>query len=127
MKIGLLSDTHGWLDERVFHHFEDCDEVWHAGDFGEGVHTVLKDAKPFRGVYGNIDSISLRNDLPEYIFFEVDRLKVLMIHIGGYPGRYKPMVKKRLLELKPDLYIYLCSGCSAALPMCMSQRRSERN
>lgn len=106
MRIGLISDTHSWLDERVFHHFKDCDEVWHAGDIGDtGVSDRLAAFKPLRAVYGNIDGATLRRMHPLEQCFELAGLKVYMIHIGGYPGRYPAKVYSRLLEEKPGLFI----------------------
>ena len=104
-RIGLISDTHGSLDPRVFEYFKDCDEVWHAGDFGEGVAEQLQSFKPLRGVYGNIDGQKIRSDFPEHIFFDCDGLKVLMIHIGGTPGNYYPQAKKSIELNKPTLFI----------------------
>ena len=89
MRIGLLSDTHGFLDDAVFHHFAECDEVWHAGDFGTTeVLDRLKAFKPVRGVYGNVDGAELRADLAEDLIWECDGVSVYMTHIGGYPGNY---------------------------------------
>jgi putative phosphoesterase len=106
MKIGLLSDTHSYLDPKVFHHFKDCDEVWHAGDIGnQEVLDQLEAFKPLRIVYGNIDDHQLRARTPLNAVFIVDGLKVYITHIGGYPGRYTPRVRKILDEEKPGLYI----------------------
>ncbi|WP_053406000.1 metallophosphoesterase [Persicobacter sp. CCB-QB2] len=107
MKIGLLSDTHGFLDERVFEYFKDCDEVWHAGDIGDWeLLEQLEDFKPLRAVYGNIDGGKLRQELPEDLFFEVEGLKVWMTHIGGYPGKYAARVRNILKSQgAPDLFI----------------------
>lgn len=87
-------------------HATKCDEVWHAGDWGnhEGLIKSLR-GKTLRGVYGNIDSHILRSQFPEDLSFEIEGLKVYMIHIGGYPGKYRKIVKERLLELQPDLYV----------------------
>ena len=87
MRIGLLSDTHGFLDDAVFHHFAECDEVWHAGDFGTTeVLDRLRAFKPVRGVYWNVDGAELRADLPEDLVWECEGLNVYMTHIGGYPA-----------------------------------------
>lgn len=105
-RIGLLSDTHGSLPERAKKFFEDCDEIWHAGDIGtEEVAAGLKAMKPFRAVYGNIDGYPLRRDFPEYILFKIEDLTVLMIHIGGYPGRYSPKAKMLIQQYHPGLFI----------------------
>ncbi len=106
MKIGLLSDTHSHLDTLVFKYFSDCDEVWHAGDFGtSNVLKELEEFKQTRGVYGNIDGQDIRISCPEKLIFEVDGLKVYMIHIGGTPPRYAKGVKADLELHRPDLFI----------------------
>lgn len=90
-KIGLLSDTHGLLDKRVFEHFEPCDEIWHAGDIGSAeVLRALREFRPTRAVFGNIDGGEVRYSLSEFYRFRVEELNVLMTHIGGYPGKYNP-------------------------------------
>ncbi len=105
--IGLLSDTHGWLDEGLAGHFAMCDEIWHAGDFGkvEVVEQLKGWGKPLRGVWGNIDGGALRYDFPEENLFQIEGVKVAMKHIGGYPGRYAPGVKAWLQQEKPKLFI----------------------
>lgn len=106
MKIGLISDTHGFLDTKVFDHFKDCDEIWHAGDIGEGeVEQQLKRFKPFKAVYGNIDTRDVQNRLPEDLFFDCEGLKIFMTHIAGTPPNYKPRVKKLLKAETPDILI----------------------
>jgi putative phosphoesterase len=105
-RIGLISDTHGFLDETVFEHFKNCDEVWHAGDFGEGVAQGLASRLTvLRGVYGNIDGQDIRNLYPEQLVFMCEEIKVMMRHIGGYPPRYNPETKKELLICQPQLFI----------------------
>ena len=90
-KIGLLSDTHGLLDKRVFEHFELCDEIWHAGDIGSAeVLRALREFRPTRAVFGNIDGGEVRYSLSEFYRFRVEEVNVLMTHIGGYPGKYNP-------------------------------------
>src|ERR1700737_435581 len=105
MRIGLLSDTHGFVDEAIFTYFQNCDEVWHAGDFGPGVLDRLKAFKPVRGVFGNIDGAEIRSELPQDLEWECERVRVYMTHDGGYPGSYKPRIKQQLTERKPDLFI----------------------
>ncbi|MCB0504081.1 MAG: metallophosphoesterase family protein, partial [Cyclobacteriaceae bacterium] len=84
MKIGILSDTHGWLDERIFHHFNDCDEIWHAGDVGDiSIIDQLIKFKPTIGVYGNIDGTDMRAALPNTQLFEREGLKIYITHIAG--------------------------------------------
>lgn len=105
-KIGLISDTHGYLDEKVFEHFKNCDEVWHAGDFGsKELIEQLKAFKPLKGVYGNIDDNSIRHEFPEQLVFTCEEVKVMMRHIGGYPPKYNPETKKQILEQQPRLFI----------------------
>lgn len=105
-RIGLISDTHEYLDEAVFRHFEQCDEIWHAGDFGTAaVAEKLKTFRPLRGVYGNIDGSDVRSEFPEQLVFDCEGVKVLMIHIGGYPGRYSPAAKAAITLHKPQLFI----------------------
>lgn len=104
--IGLLSDTHGYLDDAVFTHFAKCDEIWHAGDFGNAeLAKALSDFKPLRGVYGNIDGKDIRQLYPETLRFVVEGLDVFMVHIGGYPGHYSPLVKEIMLNQPPKLFI----------------------
>ncbi len=106
MRIGLLSDTHGFLDEAIFRHFAECDELWHAGDFGTvEVLDRLKLFKPVRGVYGNVDGAELRAELPEDLVFDCDGLKVFMTHIGGYPGNYSRSARATLRAERPGLFI----------------------
>jgi putative phosphoesterase len=115
MNIGLLSDTHSFLDEKVFHYFADCDEVWHAGDFGSmAVVERLRAFKPLRGVYGNIDGPPIRAEFPEDLRFDYGGLPVFMTHIGGYPGRYNPRVRK-LLQADPPVGGLFISGHSHIL------------
>ena len=107
IRIGLLSDTHGYLDERIIHHLRDCDEIWHAGDFGDaGVVTALQELAPtFRGVYGNIDGTDVRRTQPLVQDFTLAGLRVLMTHIGGYPGHYAPAARPLLAAARPGLFI----------------------
>lgn len=106
IKIGLVSDTHGFLSDRVFEHFRDCDEIWHAGDFGTiEVADRLAAFKPLRGVYGNIDGKELRQTFPENLRFNCEGLDVWITHIGGYPDRYSPAVRKVIYNDPPGLFI----------------------
>ena len=105
-RIGLLSDTHGYWDERYLKYFEECDEIWHAGDIGsKEVMDRLAGFRPFRGVYGNIDGQDIRKILPETNRFTVEGADVIMKHIGGYPGKYDNSIKKVLQESSPNLFI----------------------
>jgi len=106
VKIGLLSDTHSYLDDAVFKHFENCDEIWHAGDFGTiGLANRLAAFRPLKGVYGNIDGADIRGIYPEDLRWQSEGVKVVMTHIGGYPPRYNPRVKKLLETDPPQLFI----------------------
>jgi putative phosphoesterase len=106
-RIGLLSDTHGLLDRRIFEHFKDVDEIWHAGDIGSAeVLQALREFKPTRAVYGNMDSGDVRYSLPEFYRFRVEEVNVLMTHIGGYPGKYNPWLIpwfRKSLEAKQQM------------------------
>lgn len=105
-RIGLISDTHSFLDETVFEHFKNCDEIWHAGDFGEmELANRLAEQKKIRGVYGNIDGTEIRTIYPEKLFFTCEEVNVFMQHIGGYPGRYAPGVKKEIIAHQSQLFI----------------------
>lgn len=106
MKIGLISDTHGWIHPRLFDHFIKCDEIWHAGDIGNIETAGLLEAfKPLRAVYGNIDDAIVRAAYNENLKFSVDNIKVWITHIGGTPGHYDKRVKPAIYEDPPDLFI----------------------
>lgn len=105
-KIGLLSDTHSYWDDKYESYFADCDEVWHAGDIGSMDLLLKFEAfKPLRAVYGNIDDARVRRAVPEFQRFTLEGVDVLMTHIGGYPGRYEPSVRKILFANPPKLFI----------------------
>lgn len=105
-KIGILSDTHAWWDDRYIQYFKDCDEIWHAGDIGsEDIADRLSAIAPLRAVYGNIDGALLRRRFKEMEIFEIDGLKVMMTHIGGYPGKYAPGIKSIILSQHPDIFV----------------------
>lgn len=106
MKIGLISDTHGWLDPAVLHHFKACNEIWHAGDIGSmEVLRTLQTLKPVRAVYGNIDDPNLMPRFSESLQFELEGFKILITHIGGTPPHYNAQVKKDLRSYKPNIFI----------------------
>ena len=105
-RIGLLSDTHAYLHPRIFDFFKDCDEIWHAGDIGNlETITRLSILKPVRAVYGNIDGQSVRTSYPEVQSFYCENVKVLMIHIGGYPGRYERRSRILIEKENPQLFV----------------------
>jgi len=107
-RIGLISDTHGFLDEKVFEYFKDSDEIWHAGDFGSmDIATTLAASSglTIKAVYGNIDGQDIRSVFNEQLVFMCEGVKVMIRHIGGYPPKYNPETKKQLLIHKPQLFI----------------------
>jgi len=119
-RIGLISDTHSYLDQAVFEHFKNCNEVWHIGDFGniELVNDLKFGLKNnfsltgetvnntiLRGVYGNIDGQEIRKEFPEQLVFKCEGVKVMLRHIGGYPPNYNPATKKEMDIHKPQLFI----------------------
>ena len=106
MKIGLISDTHGWIHPRIFDFFENCDEIWHAGDIGN-IETAdrLNSFRPLRAVYGNIDDAKVRQTYGKYLRFAVEELDVFITHIGGTPGRYEPEIRQVLSANPPALFI----------------------
>lgn len=105
-RIGLLSDTHGWWDERYAKHFAECDEIWHAGDIGSMLLVErLQEIAPLRAVYGNIDGGDVRRMFTEVYRFRCEEVEVVMTHIGGYPGHYSPNIYKKLVANPPQLFI----------------------
>lgn len=106
MKIGLMSDTHSFLDPKIYEYFKEVNEIWHAGDIGtEGVAQALEKFKPLRAVFGNIDNADIRQRFPENLVWNSDGLSVFMTHIGGYPGKYAARIKQQLKLIQPDLFI----------------------
>lgn len=106
LRIGILSDTHGFIHPRVLAFFKDVDEIWHAGDIGTPeILEQLRRLKPVRAVYGNIDGHGIRFDCPEIQRFRIENTDVLMTHIGGYPGRYNPAMRVIIEQEKPNLLI----------------------
>src|SRR6056297_793165 len=105
-RIGLLSDTHGYIDQKMLDFFNPVDEIWHAGDIGSmNIIENLRTIKPLRAVHGNIDDSSIRNSFPEKLFFTIEQSNVFMTHIGGYPGKYSPGILTELKEKPPNLFI----------------------
>lgn len=106
IRIGLLSDTHAHWNDRYTHHFDACDEIWHAGDFGSvAVAERLAAFRPLRGVYGNVDGQELRQMFPQVNRFTVAGAEVVMKHIGGYPGKYDASIIGSLMARPPQLFI----------------------
>ena len=105
-RIGLLSDTHAYWDDRYLKYFEECDEIWHAGDIGSlEVAMKLQEFRPLRAVHGNIDGGDLRRLYPEKLRWDCEGADVLMTHIGGYPGKYDPRIRNILYTNPPKLFI----------------------
>jgi len=106
IRIGLISDTHGYLDPTVESHFKDCDEIWHAGDIGElPLIQKLQKIKPVRAVFGNIDEKDIQVNYPEDLWLEIEGMTIWMTHIGGSPPNYNPRVKKILANKSPDIFV----------------------
>ena len=105
-KILLISDTHSYLDPKLFKYIETVDEVWHAGDIGDiSVCQEIEKIKPLKAVYGNIDGQDARKLYPENALFMCEQIKVFITHIGGYPNRYNLEAKKIIEQEKPNLFI----------------------
>ena len=120
MKILLLSDSHSYIDDRILEYAKNADEIWHCGDFGSfEIIEQLEKTKPLRGVYGNIDGAKIRSEFPEVNRFMCEKVEVMMIHIGGYPGKYSPLAKKEISENSPKLFI---SGHSHILKVMYDEK-----
>lgn len=105
-RIGILSDTHGYMPPQLYDFFKDCDELWHAGDWGDlQTFDAINSFKPLKTVWGNIDGKELRTEMPESVVFEAEQLKVLMIHIGGYPGKYSARCLELIKQNRPDIVV----------------------
>lgn len=105
-KILLLSDTHGYINERILHYAGEADEIWHAGDIGDTeVSDQLKKVKPLKAVYGNVDDHDIRKEFPLNNRFLCEEVDVWITHIGGYPGRYSPAIKEEIRANSPNLFI----------------------
>lgn len=119
-KIGLLSDTHAWLDPQIFEYFKKVDEIWHAGDFGNAkISDELESFKPLRGVYGNVDGAEIRKIHPLHNRFIIEDVDVWITHIGGYPGRYSLNIDKEIKANPPKLFI---SGHSHILKVMRDEK-----
>ena len=121
-KILLLSDSHSYIDDRILDYAQQADEIWHCGDFGSfEIIEQLEKIKPLKGVYGNIDGAKIRSEFPEVTRFFCENVEVLMIHIGGYPGKYTPLTQKEISEKAPKLFI---SGHSHILKAMFDQKNN---
>jgi len=106
MNVGLISDTHSYIDPVILDHLSDSDEIWHAGDIGnEQVIKSLETIAPVRAVHGNIDAPDIVNQYPQDQIFNAEGLTILMTHIGGYPGRYSKHGKEIIAKHNPDVFI----------------------
>lgn len=106
IRIGLLSDTHGFIDDSMISFLSPVDEIWHAGDIGSlAVADALAAVKPLVAVYGNIDDARLRSEFPLWVSQQREGVKIAMTHIGGYPGKYASGVSQWLKNEKPGLFI----------------------
>ena len=106
IRVGLISDTHGYLDPQVKEFFSDRDEIWHAGDFGNlSIANELNKIAPLTGVYGNIDGQDIRKIYPLHHRFEREGVRVWITHIGGIPGRYCIPIRDEIIKDTPDLFI----------------------
>ena len=120
-KIGLLSDTHSWIYPGIYKFLSECNEVWHVGDIGNfDTFKELENFKPLKAVYGNIDGGDIRLCCPEVLVFFCEEVKVVMKHIGGYPGRYDKSILHILDKEKPALFI---SGHSHILKVIYDEKR----
>lgn len=105
-RIGIISDTHAYWDDKYLTYFEPCDEIWHAGDIGSmEIAERLSEFRPLRAVYGNCDGGDLRLMYRETIRFKCEDVEVLMKHIGGYPGHYDYSIRNEILKSPPQLFI----------------------
>ena len=132
-RIGILSDTHGYWDDRYLEYFAECDEIWHAGDIGSfELIRRLEEFRPVKAVCGNCDGGDTRKTYPQILEWECENTRVMMTHIGGYPGKYAPGIRKILAEKRPQLFI---AGHSHILKVmfdrqdesALHQSRSRRN
>ena len=106
IKIGLLSDTHNFFDEKIYNYFKDLDEIWHAGDIGNiELLNEIKSFKKTRSVYGNIDDQEIRNECKKELLFSLLDFKIFITHIGGRPPKYNKEVLKKIINYKPDIFV----------------------
>lgn len=121
-RIGILSDTHGYLHPRIVNFFSEVDEIWHAGDIGDmQTAVVLNSIKPLRAVYGNIDGTAIRKVYPKTLSFMMEEVSVMITHIGGYPGKYDLFAAQMIEQLNPSLFI---SGHSHILKVMFDRKRN---
>ena len=119
-KILLLSDTHSYIDDQILKFIKQADEVWHAGDIGSiAVADIIKELKPLRAVYGNIDDSIIRTEYPLNNRFTIEKVTVWITHIGGYPNRYDTRIKEEISKNPPQLFI---SGHSHILKVIFDKK-----
>jgi len=105
-KILLISDTHGYIDDRIIQYAKQSDETWHAGDIGElKVTDELKKVTTVRAVHGNIDNNKIRAEYPENLRFQIEEMKIWITHIGGYPNKYNQRIRQEINNNPPDIFI----------------------
>ena len=105
-KILLISDTHGYIDDRIIQYAKQSDETWHAGDIGElKVTDELKKVTTLRAVHGNIDNNKIRAEYPENLRFQIEEMKIWITHIGGYPNKYNQRIRQEINTNPPDIFI----------------------
>lgn len=105
-KILLISDTHGYIDQRIIQYAKQSDETWHAGDIGElKVTDELKKVTTLRAVHGNIDNNKIRAEYPENLRFQIEEMKIWITHIGGYPNKYNQRIRQEIYTNPPDIFI----------------------
>lgn len=123
IKVGLISDTHNYLDPQVYEYFEDRDEIWHAGDFGNiKIAEDLQKIAPLTGVYGNIDGQDIRKEYPLHQRFTRDGINIWMRHIGGTLGRYCLPIREEMEKNPPDVFI---CGHSHILKIGRDQQKNK--
>ena len=119
-KILLISDTHGYIDEKIIKYANKVDEIWHAGDIGNlSVTDKLKDFAPLRCVWGNIDNNTIRSEFKEILCFKCEEVNVMITHIGGYPKKYNKKILPLIEQKRPDLFI---SGHSHILKVMYDEK-----
>ena len=104
-RILLLSDSHSYCDDRIIAYAQQADEIWHAGDFGVQVAEQLSAIKPLKAVFGNIDGTEIRKSYPEVLNFQCEKVRITMLHIGGYPERYTTLAKNEIQNFRPQIFI----------------------
>lgn len=121
-KIGVISDTHGFIPQQVFSFFDTCDEIWHAGDIGNlQTYNTLQDFKPVVAVYGNMDGYDLRYQIPKTQLFNCEDARILITHIGGYPGHYDLSILPVIEREKPKIFV---AGHSHILRIMFDQKHN---